>query len=442
MNNATEQMLGAKLNAQQSHFASMAALRNVWLTSPGDIIVSVRPLGKDFENYVYRTLGFMPGSFTVIHPEQSGSARLTDELLLSNTLIDTLRERMRERGPWSMLACYQTEGTARLQSVLGLPDSVGRRFAEARGTDLLNRKSHFRQFACAAGLPLAPGTIVTSVDALSDALQKFVLPTGMVIVKRDNGAGGTGNIVVTCTDAAPRAGAFETMSAGSDISSLASPLWRKMVGDREGVLVVESYHSAERMFYLEFCIADDGTIEFLNSGAIRTRPHDDPHAKHLFWIGLELPADVKPASYASAVSLATGFTKLAAQIGYRGHINIDAIVTDRGDLLFNEANGRWGGGTVLHSVARILLGPQFGETHVISSFRDVAAPDLPTTLAALEDRGLHFDPRRNEGVVVLACDDVFTHTIEALVIGHTRDRLRYLEAQLLDAMRSVAGVAA
>lgn len=445
MNNATEQMLGARLNAQQQMFAAMAALRNAWLTRPGDIIVSAKPLSGELVDYICRTLGFPPRCFDVIGPEltSAGLATVSDEFLLSDAMVDALRSRLgSEPARWTLLPCYQTEGVARLGAQLGLPDSVGRRFAEQRGTDLLNRKSHFRQLAIGASLPIADGALVTSAGALSQAIRRFIAATGMVIVKRNNGAGGTGNIVVTTADAGPQPGAFETIVLASDIPVLADSLWSRMTTHPDDVLVVETYHPAACMFYVELYVGDDLAIDILNTGAIRVRAHDDPEARQLFWVGLELPADVPLAKCSEAMSLAARFTRLAADMGYRGHINIDAIISVDGQLIFNEANARWGGGTVLHSVAERLLGPQYARTHVVSSFREVRAPDLPQTLGTLERHNLLFDAERGEGIVVLASGHPLTRSIEAFVVARTRPGLRRLEGHLVEAMRLATGVAA
>ncbi|UGY17018.1 MULTISPECIES: hypothetical protein [Bradyrhizobium] len=57
-------------------------------------------------------------------------------------------------------------------------------------------------------------------------------------------------------------------------------------------------------------------------------------------------------------------------------INIDAILASGGRLLFNETNGRWGGGSVLHSIAVRLLGAEYLKCYVILSVRNVRSSSL------------------------------------------------------------------
>lgn len=434
MNNATEQMLGKHLNSAEIKFAVKAALRNAWLAAPGDVIVSRVPLGDAFLAYMTRIMGYAPGSIAVICPdvEEGEIATLNDALLLAPAMVEALAARIDEPGDWTILPCYQTTGIATLQRLIGLPDTPGRGFAEQRGTDLFNRKSHFRQFAQGARLPLPDGRIVTDPRGVEWAIAALIETTGKVIVKRDNGAGGTGNIVVTLGDTPPHPGACETLSLQNGMDALMARLWPMLTANEQGPIVVETYLAAQGAFYTEFFIHADGSHDYLNSGTIRLRPSEDPSARELFWIGLELPADLCREALANGITQARRFVDLAAAIGYRGHINIDALLTESGEIIYNEANARWGGGTVLDHLARHLLGDGFAGDFVVSSFRDVPAPPLAETVALIERAGLQFDQKRGRGIVVLAYDDSFAHQMEFLIIGRTRTELREMEATLLE----------
>lgn len=457
MNNANEQMLGRKLNSQQAMFASKAALRNVWLASPGDIIVSTLVPSIEFMTYVVEIMS--PTSKEIsnfgiefITPDtiDEPGIVLNDAFLLQPKLVAALRARIKHAQEWSVLSCYQTAGTARLQSMLGLSGvdgrAIGRNFAYQYGTDLLNRKSHFRQFATGAGLPLPEGEIVNNVDSLVRVVAELMPVTGKLIVKMDQGVSGTANFILTTspTDALPGASQCITLpsAGGTETAAVLMQLWHTWQTTSPGSAVVEVYHMASDMFYLEFVINSTGQSQFLNSGTIRLRKHDNPESKELFWIGLELPAKLPHFAFAEAVLCCGRFLQLAAQMGYRGHINIDAIITETGLLMFNESNARWGGGTVLHEVATRLIGPNFSSTHVASSFRDVHSPGFAHLLTLLEIGDISYNPATQEGVVVLACDDQYSHSFEALILAKNTDRVRAFERQLMDTLNSTNKAAA
>jgi hypothetical protein len=455
MNNATEQMLGQRLNQQQALFAAQAAMRNVWLARPGDVVVATERPGDDFLSYLANVLGWQTqdgnAPLRFVTPETgANSVVLNDEALLDKQTIQALRRAIGAPDEWSMLACYQTAGTARLQEELRLGASGGqaiaRRYAEHFGTDLLNRKSHFRQFAVGTGLPIPEGAIVTEETGLKRVIDALLPLTGNVMVKLDNGAGGTGNIVLSEVETGPSPGAFQSISLpvanGDDRTEMVSALWQTLQERNSGSLVVEAYHPADAMFYLEFLIKPDGQAEFLNSGSIRLRRSADPAATSLFWVGLQLPAALPPARLAEATLHCGRLLQLAAMMGYRGHINIDAIITPDNQLLFNEANARWGGGTVLHEVASRLLGSGFTASHVAASFRDVPSPGFGRLVALLERSGLAFSAGNRCGIVVLACDDVHTHTFEALVIAPSSNEARAMEQRLLEMLQHERGITA
>ncbi|AHF88262.1 hypothetical protein RLEG3_03970 (plasmid) [Rhizobium leguminosarum bv. trifolii WSM1689] len=450
INNATEQMLGQRLTVSQAGFAAKAALRNIWLAYAGDIAVSSAEITAEFLSYVSKIASFTreAGVPEFVRADTDGVTNvvLQDRYLLRANFIESLRARITDPQNWSLLACYQTAGTANLQAKLGLATSrgeeIGRNFSEFMGTNLLNRKSHFRQLAAGCRLPLADGRLVTSASSLLEAVDSLIPVTGKVIVKQDNGAGGTGNCILTANISDPLPGAYASIALPQERQAVKNELaemWKQWQDLSPGPMVAEVYHSATAMFYLEFLIDADGRAHFMNTGAIRVRPHDDPLVKELFWVGLELPAKLPPATLAAALVHCHALLRLAAAMGYRGHVNIDAITTEEGELLFNEINARWGGGTVLHDLATRLVGPNFVDTHVAASFRDVRSPGFGKLVEVLEKHHMAFDPRTKEGIVVLACDDQHSGTFEALILARSSDRARMFEQRLVEVLESLGG---
>ncbi len=429
MNAGTAQMSGADLTAIQLSLAAKSAWRSVWFAQAGDLIVSPVAIPTDLLRYVGATLRFDPSTVLVLVPENAHETRvLSDFTLQSNTIVEQIRRHIREKTHWKLCACYSTEGVARLAAMLGIQQK-GNDFALQRGPDLLNRKSHFRQLATSVTLPLPSGCIATSSEELFRAVNSLRLETGSVIVKLDNGAGGVGNVILTGKGSAPLPGARETRRVLWP-SFDPDALWSEMTTPSCKTVVVESYHLASSLFYLEFEIEENGSIAYVNSGNIRLHGSEGRAERALVWTGLELPSDLSNEQYSTAYAHAYRFVELARTLGYRGMINIDAIFSIDGRLLFNEANGRWGGGSVLHSIADRLLGADWSHSYVISSVRNVRLNSLQTALDCFVDEGLLFDRIHKEGVIPLAADQE-AGTVECLVIA--RDRLvgRNFEHRLL-----------
>ncbi|MEU2957152.1 peptide ligase PGM1-related protein [Streptomyces xanthochromogenes] len=432
LNVGTAHALGDRESS--THPITRSGWRHAWFADQGDILISPVSVDDDFLQYLGGVLGFEPATVTVLSRERI----ITDDLLLCDELhADLLQLIGRDPLPWQLLPCFWTPGVAELASRLGIGPRDGLNFAAQHGSDLLNRKTHFRQLAAGAGIPLPEGSVVRTSKELADAVERHLPRTGTVIVKQDDGAGGLGNLTLTTGEAAPLPGSRESRQVGEDIPALAAEVWEALADELSHGLVVESYHTSTHQFYLEYSIEEGGIPAFLDSGGIRVRRDDNPASTEFIWVGLDLPAPLPPALAARAMQDAQRLASLIGQIGYRGHLNIDAIATDDAGLVFNEVNARWGGGLVAHSICERLIGMGYADHYVASTVRDMPPTALSTVLEILDAQGLAFSRSSREGVVVLACDPLLINNMECLVVADTRERARQIEGQLRTALATV-----
>jgi hypothetical protein len=423
----------ASLGVTRSHPTTVSGWRHMWFAEEGDILVVPASIKQDFLRYVGETMGVDTSTVLVLTRDEI----LSDEVILSPDFVGELQSLIglaKRPTPWQLMPCFFTDGAAELARLLGVDAGRSLDLASERGVILLNRKSHFRQLAIGAGLPLPQGGIATTPQTLARAVERLLPVTGTVIVKGDNAAGGKGNIALTTRPiTAPLPGTRETRPIDSSgIATAAAGVWEDL--KEQQVLVVESYHDARHMFYFEFFIDEIGNVRFATSGSIRLEPSPLPNAKDLVWVGLDLPLELPPFSLGNAVTEAAKFAQRAADLGYRGYINIDAILTPTGELFFNESNARWGGGTILHVISERLLGPHYADTHTVSSLRNVPPVPLDLVLALLGEHQLGFDRDSGRGVIVLACDPHLTNMMECLVIGDSLEDSRQIEAELRKAV--------
>jgi hypothetical protein len=345
-----------------------------------------------------------------------------------------------QHAPWSVTACFITRGIAQLVRTLGIDPPPGLPFAAQRGSDLVSRKSHFRQLLAGAGLPLVDGCVVESAERLRRALHELLPLTGAVIVKRDDGAGGGGNVILS-RDGGWLPGAARTQRLTPDeVDSASAELWEELADIWSPMLVVEAYHIATHRFYYEYAIEDGARpAEPAHGGTIRTVPDPAIRTAALVGIGLDLPIRLPASLLDQARDRCGQVADLMARIGYRGILNIDGILTEDGEVVCNEANARWGGGTVLHDIATRLLGAGYAETHALSSVRELPAAPLPQLVDRITAAGLAYHPGNREGVVVLACDAARSKSMECLVIGAGRQRERAIEAELFALLEQGSG---
>ncbi|WP_370156438.1 preATP grasp domain-containing protein [Bradyrhizobium ottawaense] len=417
MNAGTPQMSGAHLTKAQLSLAASSAFRSAWFAQEGDLIVSPVVIPADLLSFIGATLDFDASSLRLLVPTSRQPTILDDCALLSETVVARIKRHIRQQSTWRLYPCYFTEGVAHLAAKLSIP-KIGDDFALQRGPDLLNRKSHFRQLGTSVALPMPQGCVATDPNGLLKAVTSLKSETGRVIVKLDNGAGGVGNIILTSSKSDPLPGARDTRWI-SRRSLDPNALYSEITTASCKTLVVESYHLARSLFYLEYAIQDDASIAFINSGNIRLHKSTDRAERALIWTGLELPSDLENEQWLTAQEHAYRFVALARDLGYRGMINIDAIFAKDGRLLFNEANGRWGGGSVLHNIAIRLLGPDYASRNVILSVRNVRSPSFQAAHDRFFKEGLLFDRTRKTGVIPLAADEK-AGMVECVVIAADR----------------------
>jgi len=429
-----EDMLGHGLTDTQHLITATSSQRNVWFTDTRDIILSRFPIADDFLQYISSIIGFDLKSVSIITPlaEIGGPPALIDDFLLLPNIILELEKIIDRTLSWTIFPCFFTRGVAELASRLGLNHSIGFQFALENGIELLNRKTHFRQLAVGTSLPLSDGSIVHSMKLLKKAIKQLIPHTGIVIIKRDNGAASMGNITITTKNVIPLPGSRETRSASEDLETMSSEIWDQLTDRWNQVLVVESYQNATERFYLEYVIEEDGTFICLNSGDILLREDPDPRSKQLFWMGLQIPATISPFFLAEAITIANRFVTLASKMGYRGLLNIDAILTEKNELIFNEVNARWGGCSVMHCIGERLLGNQLMKNYILSSRREVGFPSFQKTLYILKENGLEFDRHSKQGIIVLASGNFADSISEFLLIGESAAKISEMELALFN----------
>lgn len=436
LNIGTEQMLGQNLSHAKNLLTARAAWRNVWFAEENDILVMPVPMKANFIDYIGDILGFNGTSLTIITPDDFGEfpGAITDEKLLSINLINKLKPCIGRFDTWTIMACYYSVGIVELASKLGINAPPGKEFAEQQGVDLFNRKGQFRRLAAGINLPLAKGTIAYDPATLAKAINKNIHQTGTVIIKQDNGVFNMGNIAVTLDEPRPLPGVYATYHIEKNVAEMADHIWQTLSSHWSRELVVESYHNASHMLYSEYFIAENGHPHFLNNGLVRLQADSNPDAKELLWLGLDIPAELPSYSFASVVSESMRFALFASELGYRGYINIDAIITDKEEVIFNEVNGRWGGCTILHILAERLLGPNYGNKHILRLRRNIHSPPLDELLEILQNNKLAFNKEKKEGVLVLSCDEVFTHNMDCMIVASSRNRISEIEECLLNTL--------
>jgi hypothetical protein len=418
-NNLTEQMSGIKALELSDEFAIKSAFRNVWLLEENDLVISPVSISEEFKSYLGRFLDFNIQSVTFVYPTSYKSTTVSDEMLMLDEIIEQVNYKINHDCNWVIYPCYYSSGVAKLARILNLKVDKTNSFFEEKGADIFNRKILFRQLASGTGIPIPKGSITYSHQQLSNAIKDHIDSTGVIIIKQDSGAGGMGNIAYTKTACGLLPGVKETRVLSDDIPREALNIWNELEDTLSAGIIVEEYHRSNENFYLEFIVHEDQTISFSHSGSIIVEKNSDDTA--LEWTGLTIPAQVSSSVHSRAHTFAQSFIHKAVAIGHKGYINIDMIYTKQNEIFVNEVNGRWGGGTVLDAVAEKLLGPYYYDEYYIGSVRNLDCLSFPEIIKNFSEHNRHFDPAKKEGIVIISTDNVYTKSMECLILAKNKD---------------------
>lgn len=403
-----------------------AVHRQIWLARPGDVLVTPVPLHPSIIQYASDVLRRDLSTVHVITDE----GILKDSSLSNENLISKLTAAISGRpDQWCLNYSYLTPGVARLAERLGLGFEAGD-FARQDGNELVNRKANFRRLAAVSKLPIPLGAVTRSVSDALDAAGAIGRVSTKLMLKSDHGAGGYGNVVIGDVSL-PSAcqGALRTVHYRDqqELETAVRDTWN-LLGGADGLpVIIEQYHDDGFPFYLEYRITDGGEVSFLTSGDILNSLA--PGANQYTWRGLEIPS-VLPDSVVQRARLnAERFLSFLGRLGYRGFINIDGVFLADGRVLFNEVNGRWGGGTVIYSLAAGVAGGGSNDIEKRSSFRLLRdMPTLDSNVLEGLSQTLCID---GAALYLMTCDPEGSGGSEILLAGNSTYELDRLESKLM-----------
>jgi hypothetical protein len=402
-NSRTEEMVGdlARQSPQAREAAGYGAHRMLWWAREGDILVLPTAPEDAFADYVAGLTGTPRASLTVLTPAPGrlGAGLLTPDRLADASLRAALREALARTAtaPPSLriLPVYADTAVADLARSLGAEAALpGHAFHAQGGSALVNSKAAFRAVAAGAGVPIAPGTVVTDPGEAARAIGALLGAGHCAIAKQEFSGGGLGNEILAPAPGVEPAGAPRALvlSDSAAVDAYVADRWPWLTGEGRHRLVVERYYANAVPVYAEFEVADHA-VELVGTGEMLMDP---VVVGEIVPALATLPAD----AVAELVAVGRRLCEAYRALGYRGTISADAYRTQEGEIRFCEANGRITGSTHLHTVMSArLVGPAPGPRVFLGG--ECPAPSFEAAAAGLAAAGLGFDPAAGTGVVLV-----------------------------------------
>jgi hypothetical protein len=402
--------------------SSITATRMAWFAEPGDIVVVPRDLSADLKQHIARTLGYAPGAVTFVTPDwANGRPRpLGSHELLHMGLAEKLAPHIADPQDWSLYPYCFDRGTQQLADRLGIGARV-RPFVKQGGAELLNDKRVFRSLAAGRGVPIARGIVCSTPWELHGCVRQLFEVTGAVIVKQDRHSGGFGNLVISRNGEAQALGASDVLPASDDVQlrDQCNVAWSRLAYVENTPLVVEVYYQATSVITCEFKIdPQNNSVTFLDCGEVRQAPIIN---------GIILPCSLPPYQLSHFIAAATELARLCCDLGYDGLINIDGIVTTDHQVIINEINGRVGGCSHIHHILQTVAGGGYGDDRTVMSHSMNVAMTLGEAFNLLRDKGLAYEAKTRQGIVIVAEDTAHSGHLEYLSIAPSRAEAARIE---------------
>lgn len=428
-NSRTWEMVGdlTALTSDQLRGGGCAAQRMLWFAHDGDVLVLPFAPPADYLEYITHLTATRASALTIVVPPPGdlGTDILTPDRLADPSFLDDLRRALGNRPPTKIFAVYKDLSVTGLARTLGAEAALpGYPFSAQAGDALVNSKAGFRALAAGAGVPIAPGTVVTRPEQALEAIADLFDQGHSAMVKMEFNGGGLGNEILSRTNGvaptgAPRAVVLPDRPA---LLSYVQRRWEWLTAGHAHRLVVERFFPGATTIYAEFLVTD-GAAQLIGVGDLLMAPTA---------IGGVLPAQTIDAE--TRAELLDGADRLVESLrvlGYRGVVCADAIATADKQVLFTETNCRLTGSTHLHlALYGRVVDPGYREKRIFVERFGWAVPSFTTAVERLATAGLAYDPTSRTGIVITTNDVDADGTVACCAIAGERQAAEGLHRRL------------
>ena len=378
------------------------AQRMLWFAQNEDVIITMDLPDRRHIEYVTRLTGVDPDSLQFISLPGTGrfERRMFDHhLLLDPDLLAQLR-------PMCAQICeVHAQWNSPLISVfldeLGLNDAwPGAGLFSQNGAEVLNNMGNFRAFATAAGVPISEGVVCRTLEDAQFHSARLLRRHRALMVKQAHAGAGAGNLLLTTDETIPglRSGNSRREVLPAENSVALESFWAAhwpwaSSKERYGV-VIEQYVEDAASVYVEF---------FLDRTGPKVREVGELHfeegrlAREVV-PARNIPERVRTEVVGSAARLATYYYNL----GHRGFLSADVVVTRAGKFTFTEVNAQFTGSSHLYNiVANKVVGAWERGLSVTQMTSPLAwqLSNLPELLEALEQEELAFTNEADDCII-------------------------------------------
>lgn len=392
--------------------------RMMWMARPGDIVVVPTAPEHEILAYWAELNSCSVDELLVLAPRgNTPQPFLRQSVLFDPDFLESccaaISALAPERRPTEVLAYFPDNYIAEFAMLIGVAVADG--FLREGGATLLNQKTTFRKIAAGLGVALPEGRVCDNAADLRRAILHFVNRSEDFIVKLDRHSGGFGNLIVHGPRSAGKVyGSSTVLRYENPVEGEA--LCRDIIARINEAAVVERYVDTDDVLYSEYFIEAPGRYFLLNDGTMDMKP---------LWVGFEIPGNYATQHRTRFLDDSARLVAAAAQMGHRGHINVDGLVAE-GRVFVNEINGRCGGCSHIFEIASRLFGPGVLARKQIKTYNHGSFGVRGQLVASLSRANLLLRPGDASGVIPLNVDYDLSKAFEYMVVADTIEEARRL----------------
>lgn len=329
---------------QQSDISSWTQ-RLIWFAQENDVIVLMTEPSYDFVEYVTSLLGINYSKLNFLTTPSRWEGGNFDAWSLLNDNFKKTLSRYAYTAE-EVKALWPSPEIGLLAKSLNIEHKLpGARFWIENGGNLSNSKVLFRMIAGGIGIEIPEGGVCSSFDDAVQWSNYLLKNSNAFVVKQNHGGAGQGNEIVSIMDfPVSHSGHSSKEIVQSNRRSLEEywdRRWNWASAKGTNPFVIERYIPKARTLYVEFICSDKG----ISDGKIGELKFQNGKIYREIYPAANVPINVKKKIERSAKLLAEAYF----QIGYRGPISLDSVVTPNEEIFFTEANARYTGSTHLYS---------------------------------------------------------------------------------------------
>jgi len=400
--NLVNELMIAKAPADYARRMAIVTPRELCTCFPGDVLVIPCPISDVFKNYCLELIGLDAGSVTIIATPEPYLSPLATYFTGQEQFA---RLKAALCGDGFTLDCFAPDlPTIDLANALGIPllgyDSQVPASAMAIYY-LLNTKAGFKQIAKELGLPVLDGRYCASPESVYELARSGSLRHKQYKIKPNRGSNGFGHLTLGVA-------AHENNGLAEHVKQLFNGL-----ADQPSGFVLEPF--------VPFVDSPSVEIHISRSGPMLTYTCSMRVPGGSFSGMLTPPGQEHAKMREQLDAYGLKFGEYLHRNDVFGFCDVDAGVTENGEMFLTETNLRKTGGTYLDLLMRRLVADDYERTH--SWLADSHPLQNQMSFAGVLDRlvseGLAYDASRKRGVVLTADTLQWDRRVRYLCIGHS-----------------------